>query len=329
VSCQVHRLAQALCERGHALTCFSFSPRPSDAKYNHQQLSASRATRFRAKFAAGRAFAHVNTTDFDILHYHGDDYLCRGSTRRVRTFYGSALLEAMHSHSAGRFAYQSLFYFFELISQTKKGTLAGISNITKSCLPFVKTVIPCGVPLTQFFPAGKKTVNPSILFLGDIHSRKRGYLMLDVFFKTILPQVPECTLTIIGPEQCSGKNVIYAGNVDNGKLIEYYRSSWIYCMASSYEGFGVPAIEAMACNTAVIARNNPGIADIIAHKKTGMLATDRSFGEMIVAVLTDALLREALCKNALKSVSEKFDIAKVAQQYESLYYAALQLKEPL
>lgn len=43
------------------------------------------------------------------------------------------------------------------------------------------------------------------------------------------------------------------GKVSLERLTEFYRRAWLFCLPSSYEGFGVPYIEAMASGTAVVA----------------------------------------------------------------------------
>ena len=146
---QVHRLANALSALGHTVRCFSFSPPPADAAYAVELLDWGDAGPVGRKFVPARRFAAIDTTAFDIVHYHGDDYRCRGSRRRVRTFYGSALNEALAASSRARFFYQALFYCFEWVSCLRQGVTAGISRATQRALPLVRYVIPCGIPLTH------------------------------------------------------------------------------------------------------------------------------------------------------------------------------------
>ncbi|NLP02165.1 MAG: glycosyltransferase family 4 protein [Fibrobacter sp.] len=323
VSVQVHRLAQSLVELKHAVTVFSFSPTPADALYSHVKLSWGNDSRLMCKFKPALQFRSVSKEQFDILHYHGDDYLCKGGNGRVRTFYGSALQEAFHAKNSGRFLYQSLFYLFEWISCLRKGALITISESTYSCLPLVKRCIPCGVPLDIYSPGGGiKTDYPSILFIGDLDSRKRGRLLVDTFVKEVLPEFPDSRLTIIGPQPCTAPNVIYAGITDEKSLIEKYRESWIYCLPSSYEGFGVPALEAMACGTPVVATVNAGIREIIRDRVNGVLCEPESLGRTIKELLKDQQLRSGIIANGIESV-RAFDIRRIAAEYESLYQQIL------
>lgn len=319
MSCQVHRLANALVDLGETVTCYSFSPKPVDALYDHKQLySRIKKSQFAQKFLPAIMFRMIRTGNHDILHYHGDDYLCKGSKRRVRTFYGSALYEARFAAKPLRCMYQALFYIFEWISCLRRGKKAGISRITTRALPFVKHVVPCGVPLHAYSPGPEKTPYPSLLFVGDLDSRKRGWFLVDAFVKRILPLHPQASLTIVGPQKCAAPNVVYAGKLAEETLIEKYRNAWIYCSVSSYEGFGVPIIEAMACGTAVVAIRTAGAQEIITHGYNGLLSTDEELPVTLDRLITDAALRKDLIGNGLQT-AKKYDICAVAQQYRKIY----------
>jgi len=319
VSCQVDRLGNALSLRGHEVVCHSFSPQPAGARYGVKTLVYPGGGKVRRKLVPAMAFARQDRRGYDILHYHGDDFLSPGSPRRVRTFYGSALEEARHARSLGRILYQSLFYVFELVSVLRNGTKIGISKTTCESIPFVGQFIPCGVPLDMYCPLGNKTDTPSILFLGDLGSRKRGAMLLDIFKNQILPHHPACRLTIVGPQAVEAPQVRSLGTIDEGQLVHEYRRSWVLCMPSSYEGFGVPAIEAMACGTAPVAVDNRGSKEVVQNEVNGLLATDTSLGAVLNRVLSDSALRQRLAAGGLQTVRNEYDIVSVARRYEHVY----------
>ncbi len=322
----MHRLANALVERGHSVTCISFSPRPDRALYEHVQLTCKNRSKIFRKINPAIKFNTIRASVFDVLHYHGDDYLVQNEKRRIRTFYGSAFNEALHARKMTRFMYQGLFYLFEWISCINQGIKTGISKTTCKTLPLVKTVIPCGVPLDLFKPGDKKTDYPSILFIGDLGSRKRGDLLVKLFNNDIINKYPECRLTVIGPELCTGKNIRSLSNVSEDEMILEFQKAWIYCMPSSYEGFGVPAIEAMACGTAVVSSDNQGIREIIEPDYNGMISDDNNLSNTINRLLSDDTLREQLVKHGREKVIKKYDIATVAARYEELYFILTHLE---
>ncbi len=262
-------------------------------------------------------FRRLKTNVYDILHYHGDDYLCRGSFRRVRTFYGSAFFEAVFAARPLRFFRQALFYALEWISCLRRGKRVGISRITRRALPLVSDVIPCGVPLDRFIPPLEKPADPTILFLGDLDSRKRGRLLLSAF-PAVVARVSSAKLCVVGPQQCAGNNVLFRGQLAEESLVHEFRSAWVYCCPSSYEGFGVPLLEAMACGAVVVACDNAGVREIVSHNYNGLLCQPESIADVLVRVLTDSGLRQRLASNGLAFV-KKYNIESVAKQYQALY----------
>jgi phosphatidyl-myo-inositol alpha-mannosyltransferase len=318
VSCQAHRLANALVALGEQVTCFSFSEKPADALYDHVKLRATAANRVLAKFEAGFKFAALKTGTYDVLHYHGDDYLCKGSARRVRTYYGSALHEALYAVRFLRRMRQVLFYLLEWVSCFRRGTGVGISATTARALPLIKHIVSCGVPLSSYTPGRTKTPFPSVLFVGDLDSRKRGRLLVDVFRAVIAPAVHTASLCVVGPQQCAGLGITYKGRLGEQELIEEYRGAWVYCCPSSYEGFGVPLCEAMACGTAVVACDNAGVREIIQHNYNGLLCTPQTLGAALCRLLSDSVLRARLVANAHAFV-KRYDINVIAGQYRRIY----------
>jgi len=320
VSCQVHRLANALVKLGERVTCYSFSPAPSDALYRHVRLSYRSTSPFVRKLVPALLFRRITTGSHDILHYHGDDFLCKGRRNRVRTFYGSAFFEARFATAFPRFLYQLTFYAFEWISCMRHGCKVGISGVTLRALPMIKKVVPCCVPLQRFTPGGIKTQNPSLLFIGDLQSRKRGYFLVEIFQRDIIRRFPNATLTIVGPQKVGGTGIVYAGVISDDELIEAYRKSWIHCTVSSYEGFGVPIVEAMACGAAVAAIDNGGAAEIVTHEHDGLLSADADFAQTICRFLSDARLRRRCIANGL-ATAQKFDSMLIARRYREIYRA--------
>jgi glycosyltransferase involved in cell wall biosynthesis len=319
VSCQVHRLANALVRRGEEVVCFSFSPLPADALYRHVKLDWGGAGALRKKLIPALRFRAIDKRPFDILHFHGDDFLCAGSGRRVRTFYGSAFWEARFAARPGRFFYQAVFYLFEWLSSVRRGTLIGISRVTTRALPLTRTVIPCGVPLDLYGPGAGKTPAPSILFIGDLDSRKRGRLLVELFETKIRPAFPEATLIVVGPQkEGSRKGVFFAGQIAERELVALFQRSWIYCSVSSYEGFGVPLIEAMACGTAVAAVGSGAAGEIITHGFDGLLCDEDTVAEALGRLISENKLRKSLIANGFLTAG-KYEMGAIAGRYLSLY----------
>jgi phosphatidylinositol alpha-mannosyltransferase len=130
---------------------------------------------------------------------------------------------------------------------------------------------------------------------------------------------PCATLTVIGPQKdTTSAGVTFVGQISEEALIAEYQRTWIYCSVSSYEGFGVPLIEAMACGAAVIAIDNSGAREVVTHECDGLLCAEDTLGDTINRVISEENLRNTLVANGLLT-AKKYDIGKIADRYISLY----------
>lgn len=315
VAHQVHYLANALVGRGHQVTMFTFSPKYDDCAYNvHQYGLPQKLCRFKSFLLAAR----LTSTDFscfDVLHTNGDNYLLRHP--HLRTFYGSARDEADSAVRLRRRLYQSVIARLEDAGARKARLIVGISEATRTRLPAISEIVPCGVDM-QCFQPGHKTKHPTILFVGTTSGRKRGQLLAQAFMREIRPLFPTAELWAVAEKPMSGEGIVNWGKVPLETLTELYQRAWVFCLPSTYEGFGVPYIEAMASGTAVVATPNPGSIEVLANGSFGVIAADGDLGQEINRLLGDARLREEYALQGLLRV-EAYAWPTIASQYERLY----------
>ncbi len=317
VAFQVHYLANALVDQGHNVTVFTFSPQYGECRYEvHQYPITPRLRRYKSFLLALYA-ARTDFSGFDLLHAHGDNYLLRGRHPQLRTFYGSAKDEAQSATSWKRRLYQTLMVALEAIGGQIADKSVGISKSTQERLPIISGIIPCGVDLREFHP-GHKSKSPAILFVGTTGGRKRGALLASIFLREILPVFPEAQLWSVAEKPLEGENIVNFGKVSLETLTDLYRQAWTFCLPSTYEGFGVPYIEAMASGTAVVAAPNPGAREVLDEGKYGFLPEDDQIGTQILALLSDAVQRSKYERLGLDRAAE-YDWHNVAGQYEQVY----------
>jgi len=322
VSLQVHRLANALVRRGHVVTVYTLSEQTFEhASYLYTYHSLGRVSnplihKFEAAFRF--LFRVIKDSSSDIVHFHGDDYLCFWLCRRVRTFYGSARSEAYYTDLVLRKLYQTLFYGFELISGCGYGEKVGISRVTRDNLPFINTLIPCCVD-EHIKAAGEKTLHPTFLFLGDLRSkRKNAELVLKCFAESVLPVFKNARLHIVGPQKIEAEGVVYEGNVSESEMQRIFRRSWVLVMPSLYEGFGVPVIESWQYQVAVIGSAIPAFVYLNDSSQAICIAGNGQLGEKMKTVITDAPYRKQLVENGSKAVKDYYS-DRIASKYEDIY----------
>jgi glycogen synthase len=190
---------------------------------------------------------------------------------------------------------------------------------------------------------------PYVLFVGRI-TRQKGIIHLVNAIKYIQPdtQIVLCAgapdTEEIGREmkerveqvQKTRKNVIWIAEMVSKKdVIQLYSHAAVFCCPSIYEPFGIINIEAMACNTAVVASSVGGIKEVVTNE-TGILipllqdktapfeASDpdqfaRDLAAGINTLMDNEELRNRMGSNGRKRVEKYFDWKAIAKQTEELY----------
>lgn len=195
---------------------------------------------------------------------------------------------------------------------------------------------------------------PYVLFVGRI-TRQKGIIHLVNAIKYINRdvQVVLCAgapdTEEIGREMKSSveavqkdrDNVIWIPEMLSKKdIIQLYSHAAVFCCPSIYEPFGIINIEAMACNTAVVASSVGGIKEVVVNGKTGMLIPlqqdktapfeashpdkfSRDLAEGINKLMVDEKLRIRMGANGRKRVEKYFDWKAIATQTVDLYKTLL------
>lgn len=316
VGYQVHYLANEMVKRGHRVTVFSQTGASADSLYEAVIVPSGKHLR---TFGFAWNLRRYDFTQFDVLNACGDDWFLWGRPRprHIHTFMGSCLAEMLHARTLVGKARMGLLALCEANACLLADENVAISWNTCRYLPLVKKVIPCGVNMDHFHP-GEKSEAPTVLFVGTMHGRKRGAMLLDQFQRLIRPRVPNAEFWAVCEEPVEGEGIRWFGRIPLETLADLYRRAWVFCLPSSYEGFGVPYIEAMASGTPVVATPNVGAREVTQEGRAGRLVRDADLAEALVEVLTDAALRQRLREAGLQRAQD-FTWDWICAQYEAMY----------
>jgi len=101
------------------------------------------------------------------------------------------------------------------------------------------------------------------------------------------------------------RDVIFLGYVAEQDLASLYARATIFVYPSTYEGFGFPPLEAMACKTPVIVSNAASLPEICGDAALYCDPFDiESIAEKIIQLLDDRSLQEQLCQKGIERVKE-------------------------
>ena len=318
VGYQVHAMANGLVDRGHRVTVFSGCGPSEGSRYRTVMLPAPTSMR---TFAFALAVRRLDLTDFDVLHAHGDDYWLwrRRVPAHVRTMHGSCFSEALRIPGSREKLRMLALGAGELLATVVADQTVCVSPGSRRWMPWVRRVIPNGVDRELFHPGpGSRSPQPTILFVGTYGNRKRGRLLMEIFADTVRPRVPDARLVMVCSDAPAADGVVVTGRIGDRELARWYRSAWVFCLPSTYEGFGIPYAEALASGTPVVASPSPGSRFVLDRGRAGIIVPDDRIGDALVDLLRDSGSRAAAGEIALRRAAD-FDLNTVLDQYEQLY----------
>jgi alpha-maltose-1-phosphate synthase len=190
---------------------------------------------------------------------------------------------------------------------------------------------------------------PFVLFVGRI-TRQKGIIHLvnaipqiDPSLQIVLcagaPDTPEIGQEMeqrVAEVSKDRDNVIWIREMlPREDVIKFYSQAAVFCCPSVYEPFGIINLEAMACDTAVVASAVGGIPEVVVPDETGLLvpldlkpgtfdpvdpaAFSRGLADAINTVALNLELRERMGRNGRKRVEEHFSWTAIAHQTLELY----------
>jgi glycosyltransferase involved in cell wall biosynthesis len=101
----------------------------------------------------------------------------------------------------------------------------------------------------------------------------------------------------------------------------------LFLLPSAQESFGLAALEAMACEVAVVASRVGGLPEVIDDGVTGVLCppdAPEMMADRAVALLRDPAARRAMGRAAANAVRLRFCADVIVPQYEAVYRSVLE-----
>ena len=313
----VHELASALTDRGHAVTVFSACPAVDGATYVTETVPLRGSLR---TFQFALKMRKIDFSSFDVLHAHGDDYWLwrRRVGAHIRTMHGSCFSEALRIHGAWERLRMVALGLGETMTTLVADETFCISPATRRWMPWVRNVVPDGVDLDRFRPGRTREAVPTILFVGTYERRKRGRLLMEVFQDEIRPALPDAQLWMVCDDAPAAAGVSVLGKLSGEELVDRYQRAWAFCLPSSYEGLGIPYIEALACGTPVVATPNAGSRYVLDEGRYGIITPTTSLGSALTRLLQDDRSRSQWSARAMERRGV-FGLDSTVDEYEAVY----------
>ena len=120
-----------------------------------------------------------------------------------------------------------------------------------------------------------------------------------------------------------GRDVLFPGVVSDADLPALLSGAKLFVYASSFEGFGLPVLEAMACGVPVITSNVTSLPEVAGN--AALMVTPGNALELAHAisnVLNDSMLRDKMRQEGIKHASN-FSWQRTAQATMNIYEESL------
>ena len=341
------RQAAILAELGHEVVVYC--PAPPGESGGEELMDGILVRRTKAWFSYGnlaflpQLFRRMGDHDALFLHYPffgAAESAVLGILRHRRPYVAFFHMDVFGSGARGAFlaAYQRTIG--RLLLRGARSVLVSSDDYFRHSLQAgaVRRIeaAPYGIDTVRYSPAevppaerqrlGLLDDLPVILFVGGMdapHAFKGVPQLLDAFAEAGL--AGRARLSLVGEGGLRqgfmararsvglGGDVRFHGRVDEDDLIALNRAADIAVLPSTTaeEAFGLVLIEAMACETAVVASRLPGVRDVVGEgaEATGMLVPPGDVPALAAALdilVSDAALRGTLAGRGLVRVRERF-----------------------
>lgn len=218
------------------------------------------------------------------------------------------------------------------VSETSKRDLAGAMGVGAER----SRVVPIGVDTDVFRPIGRVARVPGLIVTtASADVPLKGLKVLVDAMADVANVCPQAHLAIIGkpnpdsdlPRQVErlglGGKVRFLGVVGQQEMVRLYNRAELAVVPSLYEGFSLPAIEAMACGTALVATTGGALPEVTGRDRETVLRAKAGdsidLAKTIIEGLESPMLRNEVALNGRRRVLDNFTWAATARATERVY----------
>jgi glycosyltransferase involved in cell wall biosynthesis len=334
--------------QGAECQVISFRPAHIEGVRVHHIDGAETLGKARYLIHARRVKALVHSLRPDLVHaLHLTSYGFLGALSGfhplVVSVFGTDILEAPHLTPFHRWLTRYALARADAITATGLHLATETTRFTPAGKPV--TSVPYGVDMTQFAPSPRPVRDDVVIGTAARLSPEKGLTHLLDAFAALRPRygsrvrlriAGETTPEPGGPMRreleaqaqrlgISGA-VEFVGWLPHQQLPAFLQSLDIFVLPSTYEGFGVAAVEASAMALPVVASDVYGLPDVVRHGATGLLVPAKDPPAIAAAVsqlVDDPELRTSMGQAGRDYVSTHYNWQQNAAQMERVYTSVL------
>lgn len=202
-------------------------------------------------------------------------------------------------------------------------------------------VIPNGVDTNVFKPLADINRTPfQLITTASSDQPLKGLSVLLRALEKLRVQFPELQLTVIGKLKENGETqkelqalhlqdaVQFKSGISNEELVAEYAQASIAIVPSLYEGFGLPAAEAMACGVPLICSDGGALPEVVGSAARLVRAGNvDDLQQALTKLLSDKYAREQLGAQGRAHILQQLSWDCVGKKMERFYYQVLQRQD--
>ena len=293
---------------------------------------------------------------FDVIHAH--DWLVAYAAKTLKNSYDLPLVSTIHATEAGRNGgihdeVQRYINDTEWMLTYESSEVIVNSKFMKNDLqrlfglPYEKiNVVANGINSTAYsgvekdydfrrqYAADNEKI---ILFMGRLVYEKGVQHLISAMPK-ILENYHDAKLVIAGKggmldelkaqveAMGLGQKVYFTGYLNAKQVSKMYKCADISVFPSTYEPFGIVALEAMLAGVPTVVSDVGGLNEIVEHGVDGMKSyagNPNSLADSILELLFNPQLCESISKKAKTKVKNEYSWTKIAQDTHFIYQKAI------
>ncbi len=190
-----------------------------------------------------------------------------------------------------------------------------------------------GIDTEEFRPLPGVARNPlRIMATASADAPLKGLRYLLQAFARLLPRYPALELLLVSKPEAGGRterlierlgiagSIRFVSGISTAEMVQYYAEASIAVVPSIYEGFGLPAGEAMACGVPVVSTDGGALPEVVGDAGVIVPVRDaRSLEEAIESLLEDPQRREQLGVAGRQRILERFSWQVCAEALDDYY----------
>ena len=217
----------------------------------------------------------------------------------------------------------------QTVSSRSQQDIAKAFNIPAASLELIY----CGINTEEFAPRPDIARKSNrLMATASADAPLKGLRFLLQAYAKLLQSYPDLELLVVGKPKPGGdterllyqldiaEKVQFVSGISTEQMVDFYAEATVAVVPSVYEGFGLPAGEAMACEVPVVSTNGGALPEVVGDAGLIVAVKDSdAIARAVAQLLDDPEQRASLAKAGRARILDNFCWHKSADKFVDFY----------